>query len=97
MNNLLFRKIFKNFPRTIQPTTAVKARAKALCKEIAYYCNLGNCVIDQARQRVIEGKQVSLNDSMKDTLRDLTTDLELLRAEHESFIQDILSEEESYY
>jgi IS5 family transposase len=31
---------------------------KALCKEISYYCNLGNCVIDQARRRVIEGEQV---------------------------------------
>ena len=31
---------------------------RALCKEISYYCNLGDCVIDQARRRVIDGEQV---------------------------------------
>jgi IS5 family transposase len=31
---------------------------KTLCKEITYYCNLGDCVIDQARRRVIDGEQV---------------------------------------
>jgi len=68
------RELLKKTERVSSIDLMTDIAIKALRKEIAHYCGLGDRVIDQARRRVLDGEQVS-NEEKIFSIFEVHTDL----------------------